>query len=293
MKKDNKIVLGIVAAAAVLIARKGKKSGIQFPETIEMKDSVRPDKYKDLSGIGATKRPVRRIWNEVESAQRAGIDLSDPEGWKNNAPVLRRMSEGRLSASASAKPDEQRYFEQLRRAYRSVAGTNLPYDESVVRNENDDVILIYRDYHMSELPQRAAKYILTDYLNGRITDNYSVGYWATIGSIANGQKFVWGSKGAHRGVEMLVFGHSVPGERKQRISYLASPEKGGMYPEVFAHYVWESVTDGRGDDQEITNGVLDALRECVSVGQAQQMCKEEYLKAYEVKEPLLYQDVPF
>ena len=120
MKKDNKIVLGIVAAAAVLIARQGKKitrslrpdpkEYADAAETIEMKDEDRADydKYKDLSGIGATKRPVRRLWNEVESAQRAGIDLSDPEGWKNNAPVLRRMSEGRLSASASAKPDEQR-----------------------------------------------------------------------------------------------------------------------------------------------------------------------------------------
>ena len=258
-----------------------------------------------VSGIGATKKPKRRIWSEIEQAQRAGVDLTDPDGWKRNAQVLRRMANGKLSASTSSKPNEQRYFDQLRRAYKSVAGTNLPYDESVVRNENDDVILIYRDYHMDRLPQKAAEWVAQEATNNVHSDPVAYGYWATIAAIAIGSaKFIWKSTkdSVHRGVEQLIFGASAPTERKKRISYIVSAStrdkypKGaanaGKYPEEWAHALWEGV-DRAADDQEITNGVLDALRTCESVGQAQQMCVEEYMKAHQVSEPLLYQDVPF
>ena len=250
-------------------------------------------KRNGVSGIGATKRSPRRIWSEVEQAQRAGIDLTDPNGWEHHADKLRKLSSGKLSASRSDKPDEQRYFNQLRRAYKSVAGTNLPYDESIVRNENDDVILIYRDYHMDQLPRTAANYV---YGEAKMdADAERMGYWIAISWIANGGKFVWNStkNGVHRGACELIFGKSAPEERKRRISYLASPEKGGEYPEKMAHVLWEEDETGRSDDQQILNGVLAAIRECTSVGQAQQMCVDEYLRAHQVEEPLLYQDVPF
>ena len=96
----------------------------------------------------------------------------------------------------------------------------------------------------------------------------------------------------HRGVEKLVFGDSAPSEKKRRISYLASPEKNGQYPEKFAHHLWER-TGSRADDIEITNGVLEALREIDTRGAAVEYCKNEYLNAHQVEEPLLYQDVPF
>lgn len=249
-------------------------------------------KRNGVSGIGATKRK-RRIWSEVEAAQRAGIDLNDPNGWEQHASQLRKMANGKIPASRSDKPDEQRYFNQLRRAYKSVAGTNLPYTENIVRNENDDVILIYRDYHMDDLPKRAASWIVGEAETD--TDIERGAYWSTIAYIADGGKFVWNSSknGRHRGACELIFGKSAPEERKRRISYLASPEKGGIYPEQLAHRAWEADVTGRSDDQQILNGVLDAIRSCTSVGQAQQMCIDEYLKAHQVEEPLLYQDVPF
>ena len=74
--------------------------------------------------------------------------------------------------------------------------------------------------------------------------------------------------------------------------FLASPAKNGQYPEVFAHHLWEH-TGRLVDDMEITNGVLEALREIDTRGAAVEYCKREYLNAHQVEEPLLYQDVPF
>lgn len=252
-------------------------------------------KHKSVSGIGATKRAPRRIWSEVEAAQRKGIDLTNPDGWKGHEEELAWMSNGKVSKSNSDKPDEQRYFNQLRRAYKSVAGTNLPYKESVVRNENDDVILIYRDYEMDKLPAKAAEYVYDLAISNMHNDPTTSAYWITIAMIADGQvKFVWASSKdkVHRGVEQLVFGTSAPAERKRRISYLASPAKGGEYPETFAHRICER-TSSLSLSQEITNGVLEALRECDSKGQAVEWCKRDYLASHQVQEPLLYQDVPF
>ena len=249
-------------------------------------------KRNGVSGIGATKRK-RRIWSEVEAAQRAGIDLNDPNGWEQHAGQLRKMANGKIPASRSDKPDEQRYFNQLRRAYKSVAGTKLPYSENIVRNENDDVILIYRDYHMDELPKTAANWMIGEEKTD--PDIERAAYWSTIAEIALGTKFVWNSSknGIHRGACELIFGKSAPEERKRRISYLATPEKGGIYPEQLAHRAWEADVTERSDDQQILNGILSAIRDCTSVGQAQQMCIDEYLRAHQVEEPLLYQDVPF
>lgn len=247
-------------------------------------------KMESIKGVGAAK-PKRRIWTEIQKAQEAGIDLSNPTGYKGKEKILRSMAYGKLARSVSAKPDEQRYFNQLRRAYKSIAGTVLPHDQSVVRNEHGDVILVYNDYHLDQLPQKAA-----DWVEQQAQQNagapYEYGYWATVAAIARGKKFVWKSKGAHRGIEQLIFGKSAPGERKLRISYLASPDKGGVYPEEFAHSLWER-NDGAQDDQEITNGVLEAIRNTTSVGAAQQACVSDYMDAHQVSEPALYEDVPF
>lgn len=250
-------------------------------------------KRNGVSGIGSTKRQTRRIWREVEAAQRAGVNLDDPDGWQQSAPVLRNMAKGRLSASASDKPDEQRYFNQLRRAYKSIAGTGLPYDESVVRNAYGDTILVYRDYHLDELPKTAAEWMLNE-AQSNLSNPEQAAYWITIADIASGRvKFVWASDGVHRGVQQLIFGSNAPAERKQRISYLASTMKGGRYPEEYAHYLWESVFNGAADDQEITDGVLEALRTCTSVGQAQEICIDEYMRAHHPSEQPMWSDVPF
>ena len=244
---------------------------------------------KSVSGIGAAKRKPRRIWAEVEAAQKAGIDLTDPTGYMHHENELRRMAQGKLSASKSEKPDEQRYFAQLRRAYKSIAGTNLPYRTYNIRNEFGDIILTYNDYELNKLPQTAADYVESEERLSP-TDPFGIGYWSTIAEIALGQlKFVWktNEKKTLRGVESLVFGTSAPKERKLRISYLASPEKGGVYPEKYAHRLWESWLsdmDMSLDDMEILDGVIEAIRTCQSVGQAQQICIDEYLSAHQQQE---------
>ena len=47
------------------------------------------------------------------------------------------------------------------------------------------------------------------------------------------------------------------------------------------------------DDQEITNGVLDAIRDCSSVKSAKDSCVREYMDYHTVKDQPLFQDVPF
>ena len=251
-------------------------------------------KRRSIEGIGASKKP-RRIWAELSAAQNAGIDFSDPNGWKGNENKLTNLmfnfnAVPKLRAT-DQKPKEQRYFEQLRRAYKSVAGTTLRPTQSVVYNEYGDPIVIYNDYHLSELPKTAAEWMLNE-AQANVANPEQAAYWITIASIANGAKFVWASKGEHRGVQQLVFGANAPTERKQRISYLASPEKGGVYPEIFAHKIWEHM-DRNADDQEITNGVLQALREVTSVGQAQKICVDEYMAAHQVQEQNVFEGLPF
>lgn len=250
------------------------------------------DQPEDIEGVGATKAK-RRIWFEVQRAQEAGVDLTDPNGWKGKETFLRKASQGKLSRSSSSKSDEERYFGQLRRAYNSIAGTSIIPDQAVIRNQYGDVILTYNDYHLDQLPQIAA-----DWMEKESKENaaspYAYGYWATVAAIARGKRFIWkGTKdGIHRGIEELVFGKAAPSERKQRISYLASKEKGGVYPEKWAHSLWEA-NDSQQDDQEITNGVLDALRDTPSVGAAQQACADAFMQAHQVQEPLLYEGIPF
>ena len=249
-------------------------------------------KRNGVAGIGAAKRAPRRIWSEVEWAQKNGIDLTDPDGWQKHTKLLRSVAEDRIKTESN-KPKEQRYFNQLRRAYKSIAGTNLPYKENVVRNEYDDVILVYRDYELDKLPSKAADWMRDQW--SRLYGGADDAYWHTIADIASGRvKFAWKGDGKiHRGAEGLIFGQAAPMEKKKRISYLATPAKGGRYPEEYAHYLWETVFQQTSDDQEITNGVLEAIRTCESKGQAQQMCVDEYLKAFQVQDPMLYQDVPF
>ena len=111
MKTNTKISLiniaGVLGLGALILYAKKKCDG-------------------SITGIGAVKKPKRRIWMEVARAQESGVDFSDPTAWQQHAQLLRKMSKGVLSeTSASAKPVEQRYFNQLRRAYNSIAGTSL------------------------------------------------------------------------------------------------------------------------------------------------------------------------
>ena len=274
MKAIDTVTLGVVALAAGVIFLKNRQA-------------------QSTSGIGATKRAPRRIWSEVEWAQKHGIDLTDPNGWEKHIKLLSAPAEAAIKTESN-KPKEQRYFNQLRRAYRSVAGTGLPSTQSVVRNEYGDVILVYNDYHLDQLPTVAAEWVENELVPGT-PNNEEMAYYKTLADIALGHvKFVWkGDDKIHRGAEGMVFGHAAPMEKKKRISYLASPSKGGQYIDEYAHHVWETVTDGNGDDHEITNGIIEAIRDCGSVKDARDFCIDQYIKAHAPQEPALYEDVPF
>lgn len=242
------------------------------------------------NGIGAIKSK-RRIWQEVEEAQHAGIDLTDKSAWEKHMPLLRKMANGKIKEDG-ATPMEQRYFNQLSRAYKSIAGTDLAYDQSVVRNEYGDVILVYNDYHLDKLPEIAIEEMKDNWWSPNLSAKGAM--MQTIADIASGKlKFIWKGDKIHRGVETMLFGKSAPSERKQRISYLATKEKGGVTPEQYAHRLWER-TDGQADDQEILNGVLEAILQVPSVGKAKEDVMWEFFKNHSTdNNGLLYQDVPF
>lgn len=248
-------------------------------------------KKRGVSGIG---KPIRvkhkrRIYREMEIAQQSSVDFLKPYT-EQSAHAKRAISEltKRHNNSSKRVPlTDEKYFNQLRRSYNAISGigrTRLPYKESQINNHRGDTILIYRDYGTdSEMMQFANDYVLENY--AQRTD-FDIGYYETLIYIANGGKFIWDSKGVHRGVEKLVFGKNSPSEKKARRSYLATESKGGVYPEVFA----ESLKGYYGDDHEILNGVLDCLREVQSAKQARETIMDIYEKDHTLSE---YEEVPF
>lgn len=180
----------------------------------------------------------------------------------------------------------------MRRAYKAISGigaTYLPYKTYEVYNHRGDLILQHRDYGTpDQMFHDAIDYILQNNIN----DSEEYGYWETVAAIANGLKFVWESKGIHRGIEELIFGGGKhPKERKARTSYLASPQKGGMYPEVFAEKIIgnSSFANEYMDEQDILNGVLDAFLNIESRQQAKQIILNEYINQNTIHDS----DTPF
>lgn len=237
-------------------------------------------KKRRVSGIGATYK--RRVYREIERLQPyVDFDLSYDDQTDKAKKYIDEDSSFVNKQFPKRKPiTPERYYKQLRRAYRAISGvgsTNLPYKTYEVYNHRGDLILQHRDYGTPEqIFQDAIDYILLNNTN----DSAEYGFWETVVAIATGKKFVWASKGVHRGIEKLIFGKSEPSERKQRISYLASPQKGGMYPEVFAESIIgnSNFANEYMDEQDILNGVLDAFLQIESVKQAKQMLIDEYIK---------------
>lgn len=248
-------------------------------------------KKRGVYGIG---KPIkvkhkRRIYREMEMAQQSGVNFLLPYGEQSDRAkhAISELTKRHNGSSKRIPITDEKYFNQLRRAYNAISGigkTRLPYKESQINNHRGDTILIYRDYGTySEMQQLAKDYVLENY--AQRTD-FDIGYYETLVYIANGGKFIWDSKGVHRGVEKLIFGKQSPGEKKARRSYLATESKGGVYPEVFA----ESLKGYYGDDHEILNGVLDCLREVQSANQSREIIIDIYERDHTLSE---YEEVPF
>ena len=236
---------------------------------------------RPVSGIGAVNK--RRIYREIEAAQRSGIQLDGAYDDRDSAKLEKLGKRfGFKQSSRSTKGYGEAYFGSLKRAYNAIAGigsTNLPYTESSVRNSNGDVILTHRDYGTPAQQLNDAISWLEDQIQG----NHYGGQFGAAIYIARGGKLLWNGTGSKRGVREMVFASrtNADGERKQRISYLASEAKGGISPDRLAHMIWESC-DGQGDSQEILDGVLDFIRYCTSKKAAQEDIMQLYMDAHRV-----------
>lgn len=250
-------------------------------------------KKRGVCGIGAVKK--RRLYHEIDRLQPI-VDFSlDYEQQSPQAKEEIEIHSNRYynDIYTKRKPiSPEKYYKQLKRAYNAISGigeTALPFYESKVRNEYGDIILIHRDYGTDEQKLRDAIDYIDENYHG---SDYDIGYWNALLAIAAGLRFVWNSKDHHRGLEELMIGAKSDAERKKRISYLATPNKGGLYPEAFAHNIiqdnWRAT-----DDLEILNGMIDAFREVNSVKEAKQIVLDAYLRDHIIEEDKNFEDVPF
>lgn len=255
-------------------------------------------KKRGVSGIGAVQK--RRIYQEISELQRYYPHIDFTLNYEDQSEDAKKQIQTACEKRYNkVYPNRQpltpeRYYKQLKRAYNTISGigeTGLPYRESVVKNNYGDIILIHRDYGTPEQKLRdAIVYIKEQYIEPG-TDDYSIGYWGAILAIATGTRFVWRSYKNHLGIEDLIFGKSAPTERKIRISYIANKEKGGEYPEQYAESLLQYSLGG--DDREILDGVLEAIRSVESVKQAKDIVLDKYMRDHIVEEQRQNDDLPF
>ena len=255
--------------------------------TGEKEESVYPiskETYDALLSRGIGKAPKRRIYQELEAAQRANIDFSGEyqSAYSSDLDSLAKRF-GYKGSKNSQRPLAVQYFNNLKRTYRAIAGTTLPYAQSVIYNERGDEILRYRDYGSEEQQLKDA----IDYLTAGV--NESAVYYKALADIATGAKLLWTvtdkeREAGKKGLQEELFGRKAPAERKAYISILAAKNKGGITPDMFAHRIWESMPNGIMDDLQIRDIVLDALRDARSPKDAKRILLDAYYSGHEIEE---------
>lgn len=254
------------------------------------------------SGVGAVKKPKRRIFTEMAALQKAGIDFSykfEELSMQQMQTVERIAKQYHFTGtSRSSKTTAEQFYNSIRRMYNAISGigsTKLPArDYSEIYNDRGALIMTYIDYGTPEQIFEAAK---TWFYENFVASGRN-GFYATIYAIATGEKFRWDdlkindkviSKGLKNSI-IIGLRADAAAERKMRISYL---KKDGKTPEQFAHSVWQS-GDGIVSDLDILDGVLEALLQFVSVGQCQKYILDAYYDSLEVEdyrpEPEVYTD---
>lgn len=259
----------------------GKKANGEFTEDIY---PISKETYQALLDNGIGKLPKRRIYHELQAAQSAGIDLSAPYN-QQDAATLRDIATryAYKGSSASAKPLAEQYFSNLARAYKAIAGTNLPYRESVVYNELGDEILRFRDYGTDEQKVQAAIDELSDGVNDAAL------YWRIVGDIANGKcKLLWNvtaqqKKAGKRGLMEWLTGRN--SDRKYYRGVLASAANGGVTPEAYSHRLWQDTGMQYQDDSQIRDILLEVLGTVSDSRTAKQMLLDQYYSMHQEQEP--------
>lgn len=254
----------------------------------DMYEDVYPiskETYNALLANGIGKLQKRRIYQEMEAAQKAGIHLGlgNYGGFPQDEEKLEQLGRkfGYKGNPSSSKPYAEQYYNNLNRAYRAISGTTLPYKESKVYNGLGDEIIRYRDYGTEEQQLKDA----IDYLSAGAGEKSL--YWYIVGLVALGDvKLLWTvdakerAKG-NKGLKEELFGRSASGEKREYRAVLATKEKGGITPDRFAHMLWEHIGDDRLDDLQIRDILLDAVRDYHDRKQAENAIMEQYLDAHQ------------
>lgn len=268
MKMKNQLLWIGAAAALLLVARK----------------------KNNTSGIGAVKRAKRRVFEEMQRLQENNIPLDvkyidlTPEE-KKSVERCATLANYKQPASSSKSYGEA-YYNSVRRQYMAVAGTDLPYKKSTVYNQNGDPIVIYRNYGTEEEQLQDAITWYEDSI--RYGGDADDAFRATLVYIAQGGKFIWSKDPGGVLQEVFATTTKAQADRKSRISYLASEQKGGKTVLGVAHFIFERYGI---DDQEARNGVCDALLQFESVGQVREYIVNMYFDAH--KQPEADFNLPF
>lgn len=226
----------------------------------------------------------RNIFAEIQNAQQYQADFATNYDNQNQMSKLFLKDGAKRYNNAFPRRKQlngEMYYKQLLTQYKKISGTTLPFVESQIVNSRGDVILIHRDYGDRKKMLLDA---ITFTRNAFIGNNFLIGFYGTLSYIATGGKFVWETKGQRRGIETVVFGKKVPGEKKARRSYIG---KQGLTPEELAHDIWEY--EG-GNDIEILDGVIDAILTIDSKTAAEEKLLNDYIEAHEEQE---YNEAPF
>ena len=261
-------------------------------------------KKHGVAGVGAPYK--RRIYREIESVQRyVDFDKAFENQSEEAIRVITRDCDTLNSKYPNRKPlTPKKYYNQLRRSYQAISGigaTKLPYKTYEVYNKRGDLILTHRDYGTKEEMFRDAINWIEDTL-ATVGNGEELGFWETVIAIATGTKFVWSSHGIYKGVQQVAFARSSQAERKARVSYLTSRQKGGKYPEEFAQSALENfdgfgfanaLYDGYIDLQEFEDGMHNAFRNITSTKEAKDLIMEYYVQNHTFKDVDESPDTPF
>ena len=245
---------------------------------------------RDLSieGIGKLKR---RIYSEMSELQKAGVPLnvkwSDLDTDEQKRAEKIAHNSGYVQPKSSTKTYGEAFYNSLHRAYNAIAGTDLPYQESVVENEYGDPIIIYRDYGTDEAKQRRALSWYEDSI--RPSGDYDDAYRAALLYLAEGGKLIWSKEPGGVQQECFATATNASGERKARISYLASEAKGGKSILQLAHSIFEHFGI---DDMTARDAICDVVRNFESTAAARKYIYDMYIDAHTQQyDP--GEDVPF
>jgi len=239
-----------------------------------------------VDGVGKIKR---RIYHEMQSLQHSNVPLN--ETWdrltseEQNAVERIARQYNYVQSASSKKSYGEAYYNSIRRQYAAISGTSLPCEESYVYNSNGDEIIRYRDYGTQEQQMQGAKNWIEESIRpgGGIND----AMFATLLYIANGGKFIWSQTPGGVKQECFATSGSAEAERKARISYLASKNKGGKTVLAVAHQIFERYDI---DDMVARDAVCQVLLSYQSVAEVNNEIYTMYVDAHQKQNP---NDAPF